>query len=464
MSVEVKQSDAHYLYNFSNASLKGSDQSERNLLSQDSELIINDYQSKIQEEEAEFTRNLTKLIKTHEEKIKDLVRERNWKLSNLSKQNSIINSNQVESDDLSLKIEDDKAPENKLEASAIDEIETQEDKAEISVIDLEKSLEIMRINKTPISIQSISPASISYHDLDPDVYDYNGILTYSPSVDTKTVSNTLTDFTIIDDEITSISQTNPIIYNVLPPRTEPISNEKKKPNYQRMSIPELKALAKYGIRPSGKETMIRQLEIIWNKIHENEGDDNVDQEARNQAENCNDIHEDSDDNDASTDISLTEELYKYIKGNRQLYCRVLRYEVLEFDQLLNEINNAGILCTDRQLQLFLDNKGIIHSSNTKSKQWRHKKDKSKKNPSVEDAVYDKHWQELRDLEARYNYVLPNSPTQKASQTASNKFRPVVRQNPMLSLDSVDNYADLLKFDERVKKILKTETEIEYICE
>lgn len=35
---------------------------------------------------------------------------------------------------------------------------------------------------------------------------------------------------------------------------------------------------------------------------------------------------------------------------------------------------------------------------------------------------------------------------------------------MLSLDSVDNYDDLLKFDERVKKILKTEEEIEYVCE
>nr|CAG8476430.1 5878_t:CDS:2 [Entrophospora candida] len=33
---------------------------------------------------------------------------------------------------------------------------------------------------------------------------------------------------------------------------------------------------------------------------------------------------------------------------------------------------------------------------------------------------------------------------------------------MLSLDSVDNQADLFRFDERVKKILKTEEEIEYI--
>jgi NAD-dependent DNA ligase len=35
---------------------------------------------------------------------------------------------------------------------------------------------------------------------------------------------------------------------------------------------------------------------------------------------------------------------------------------------------------------------------------------------------------------------------------------------MLSLDSVVNYEDLLKFDERVKKILKTEEEIEYVGE
>ena len=85
-------------------------------------------------------------------------------------------------------------------------------------------------------------------------------------------------------------------------------------------------------------------------------------------------------------------------------------------------------------------------------------------PSVEDAAYDKHLKELRELETQYNLILPNSPTQKAGHPASNKFCPVVRQNPMLSLDSVDNYEDLLKFDERVKKILKTDAEIEYVGE
>ena len=85
-------------------------------------------------------------------------------------------------------------------------------------------------------------------------------------------------------------------------------------------------------------------------------------------------------------------------------------------------------------------------------------------PSVEDAVYDKHLKELRELETQYNFTFPNSPTQKIGYSNSNKFHQVVRQIPMLSLDSVDNQDDLSRFDKRVKKILKTEEEIEYICE
>ncbi|WNE40035.1 MAG: DNA ligase [Mycoplasmataceae bacterium] len=84
--------------------------------------------------------------------------------------------------------------------------------------------------------------------------------------------------------------------------------------------------------------------------------------------------------------------------------------------------------------------------------------------SVEDAVYDKHLKELQQLEIDYNLILPNSPTQKVGYKTSSKFHPVTRKNPMLSLDSVDNYDDLLKFDERIKKKLKTDEEIDYTCE
>ncbi|CAG8653009.1 3029_t:CDS:1 [Paraglomus occultum] len=85
-------------------------------------------------------------------------------------------------------------------------------------------------------------------------------------------------------------------------------------------------------------------------------------------------------------------------------------------------------------------------------------------PSVEDTVYDKHLKELEELEKKYNFIFPGSPTQKVGHSVSKKFRPVVRKIPMLSLDSVDNYEDLLRFDERVKKILKIEQEIDYVGE
>jgi DNA ligase (NAD+) len=85
-------------------------------------------------------------------------------------------------------------------------------------------------------------------------------------------------------------------------------------------------------------------------------------------------------------------------------------------------------------------------------------------PSVEDVVYDKNLKELQKLEIEYNLILPNSPTQKAGYKASPKFHQVTRENPMLSLDSVDNYDDLLKFDERIKKKLKTDEEVAYTCE
>nr|CAG8514220.1 14194_t:CDS:2 [Entrophospora candida]CAG8596032.1 11170_t:CDS:2 [Entrophospora candida] len=43
---------------------------------------------------------------------------------------------------------------------------------------------------------------------------------------------------------------------------------KEMPNYQRMTVPELKLeVAKYGIRPSSKEIMIRQLVHIWSKLN-----------------------------------------------------------------------------------------------------------------------------------------------------------------------------------------------------
>jgi len=85
-------------------------------------------------------------------------------------------------------------------------------------------------------------------------------------------------------------------------------------------------------------------------------------------------------------------------------------------------------------------------------------------PSVKDNVYDEHLKELQTLEKEYNFIFSNSPTKRVGYPISNKFHPVQREIPMLSLDSVDNYENLLKFDKRVKRLLKTDQEIEYVCE
>jgi DNA ligase (NAD+) len=84
--------------------------------------------------------------------------------------------------------------------------------------------------------------------------------------------------------------------------------------------------------------------------------------------------------------------------------------------------------------------------------------------SIKDEVYDQHLKELQTLEKESSFIFPNSPTKKVGYPISNKLRPVQREIPMLSLDSTDNYENLLKFDERVKKLLKTDQEIEYVCE
>nr|CAG8552317.1 8846_t:CDS:2 [Entrophospora candida] len=68
---------------------------------------------------------------------------------------------------------------------------------------------------------------------------------------------------------------------------------------------------------------------------------------------------------------------------------------------------------------------------------------------VKDEVYDQHLKELQILEKEYNFILPNSPTQKIGHSISHKFRPIYREKSMLSLDSVDNYEELIKTDSKL---------------
>ncbi|MCS7280465.1 MAG: NAD-dependent DNA ligase LigA [Desulfobacterota bacterium] len=85
-------------------------------------------------------------------------------------------------------------------------------------------------------------------------------------------------------------------------------------------------------------------------------------------------------------------------------------------------------------------------------------------PVISDEEYDRLFRRLKELEERYGYILPDSPTQRVGAPPLDKFEKVKHREPMLSLDNAFSYEDVEEFDERVKKFLKTEGPIEYTVE
>ncbi|TAN37872.1 MAG: NAD-dependent DNA ligase LigA [Nitrospirae bacterium] len=85
-------------------------------------------------------------------------------------------------------------------------------------------------------------------------------------------------------------------------------------------------------------------------------------------------------------------------------------------------------------------------------------------PTISDQEYDRGYRQLRDLEERYSYFLPESPTQRVGAPALDKFEKVKHSEPMLSLDNAFGAEELLEFDKRVKKGLETTEEVEYTVE
>lgn len=85
-------------------------------------------------------------------------------------------------------------------------------------------------------------------------------------------------------------------------------------------------------------------------------------------------------------------------------------------------------------------------------------------PTVSDEVYDETFKRLKKLEEKENFRVQNSPTLKIGFFEENSgFPKVLREVPMLSLESISERRELLKFDEKIKKKLKNE-KIEYCCE
>ena len=75
-------------------------------------------------------------------------------------------------------------------------------------------------------------------------------------------------------------------------------------------------------------------------------------------------------------------------------------------------------------------------------------------PSVDDATYDRHYDELVELErAHPELVTPDSPTQRVGAPPSERFQKVEHLTPMGSLEKVTTDEALAKWAEDVRKRL-----------
>ena len=86
-------------------------------------------------------------------------------------------------------------------------------------------------------------------------------------------------------------------------------------------------------------------------------------------------------------------------------------------------------------------------------------------PVISDPEYDALMRELEELERQYpELITPNSPTQRVGAPPVEEFGTVVHTIPMLSLANAFDEREVIEFDQRVKRFLRTEEEIEYVAE
>jgi DNA ligase (NAD+) len=85
-------------------------------------------------------------------------------------------------------------------------------------------------------------------------------------------------------------------------------------------------------------------------------------------------------------------------------------------------------------------------------------------PVISDAEYDKMFRRLTELEEQYAYILPDSPTKRVGAAPLDKFEKVKHTEPMLSLGNAFSHDEVRAFDQRVKRFLKSDDEVEYTVE
>jgi DNA ligase (NAD+) len=86
-------------------------------------------------------------------------------------------------------------------------------------------------------------------------------------------------------------------------------------------------------------------------------------------------------------------------------------------------------------------------------------------PEISDAEYDKLMRQLEALEREHpELATPDSPTQRVGAAPSEKFGVVVHRRPMMSLGNAMDAEEMREFDKRVKRLLKSDADIEYVAE
>ena len=86
-------------------------------------------------------------------------------------------------------------------------------------------------------------------------------------------------------------------------------------------------------------------------------------------------------------------------------------------------------------------------------------------PEITDAEYDRMLRRLEEIERAHPELLtPDSPTQRIGAAPSEKFGAVVHRKMMLSLANAMDAEEMLEFDRRIKRFLKSDQEIQYVAE
>ncbi|WP_421659492.1 NAD-dependent DNA ligase LigA [Leptothermofonsia sp. ETS-13] len=86
-------------------------------------------------------------------------------------------------------------------------------------------------------------------------------------------------------------------------------------------------------------------------------------------------------------------------------------------------------------------------------------------PIMEDPVYDQLYHELLDLETRFpELITPDSPTQRVGEKPASQFHSVRHNIPLYSLENAFGKDDLVRWEERWRRIAPDVEAFEYVCE